>query len=107
MKLETFRSISLEQQVDYLQSRSLLYRVVYIYNIIDMHPDPDFDKVTDLLLAYKPVLTALRSINNDRTQKIDFKDNKEYKRDRIKRIMKHKDLTPLFRDEKLKQLGIV
>jgi len=103
MKIETLKSLSLENQIEYLESRSLLYRVVYIYDIIDSYTR--IADVTDLLLAYKPILTALKSINED-LKNTSSKNNKDFKRSRIERIMKHSDLKPFFRDENLKELGL-
>lgn len=103
MKIEALKSLSLENQIEYLESRSLLYRVVYIYDIIDSYTR--IADVTDLLLAYKPILTALKSINED-LKNTSSKNNKDYKRSRIERIMKHSDLKPFFRDENLKELGL-
>ena len=108
MKIETLKSLPLENQIEYLESRSLLYRVVYIYNIIDSYAK--IADVKDLLLAYKPILTALKSVNEDLKSKhiitIGSKSNKDFKRSRIERIMKHNDLRPFTRDEKLKELGL-
>jgi len=103
MKIETLKSLSLENQIEYLESRSLLYRVVYIYDIIDSYTR--IAEVADLLLAYKPILTALKSINED-LKNTSSKNNKDFKRSRIERIMKHSDLKPFFRDENLKELGL-
>ena len=105
MKIETLKSLPLENQIEYLESRSLLYRVVYIYNIIDNYAK--IADVTDLLLAYKPILTALKSVNEDlMNSTIGSESNKDFKRSRIERIMKHNDLRPFTRDEKLKELGL-
>ena len=105
MKIETLKSLPLENQIEYLESRSLLYRVVYIYNIIDSYAK--IADVADLLLAYKPILTALKSVNEDlKNSTIGSKSNKDFKRSRIERIMKHNDLRPFTRDEKLKELGL-
>lgn len=105
MKIETLKSLPLENQIEYLESRSLLYRVVYIYNIIDNYAK--ITDVTDLLLAYKPILTALKSVNEDlKNSSLGSKSNKDFKRSRIERIMKHNDLRPFTRDEKLKELGL-
>ena len=105
MKIETLKSLPLENQIEYLESRSLLYRVVYIYNIIDNYAK--IADVTDLLLAYKPILTALKSVNEDlKNSTIGSESNKDFKRSRIERIMKHNDLRPFTRDEKLKELGL-
>ena len=105
MKIETLKSLSLESQIEYLESRSLLYRVVYIYDIIDSYNK--LTDVADLLLAYKPILTALKSVNEDlKNSSLGSKSNKDFKRSRIERIMKHNDLRPFSRDEKLKELGI-
>ena len=104
MKLETLKTLSLEQQVEYLESRSLLYRVVYIYDIIDKHPS--LDEVKDLLLEYKPILTALRSINLEIKINLvkNYESDKDFKRSRIVGILKHKDLAPLLRDVNLNKL---
>lgn len=105
MKIETLKSLPLENQIEYLESRSLLYRVVYIYNIIDSYAK--IADVADLLLAYKPILTALKSVNLDlKNSTIGSKSNKDFKRSRIERIMKHNDLRPFSRDEKLKEIGL-
>ena len=105
MKIEALKSLSLESQIEYLESRSLLYRVVYIYDIIDSYGR--IADVADLLLAYKPILTALKSVNEDlKKSTIGSKSNREFKRSRIERIMKHGDMTPFFRDEKLSELGL-
>lgn len=105
MKIEALKSLSLESQIEYLESRSLLYRVVYIYDIIDSYAR--IADVADLLLAYKPILTALKSVNEDlKRSTIGSKSNKDFKRSRIERIMKHGDMTPFFRDEKLSELGL-
>ena len=105
MKIETLKSLPLENQIEYLESRSLLYRVVYIYNIIDSYAK--IADVADLLLAYKPILTALKSVNLDlKNSTIGSKSNKDFKRSRIERIMKHNDLRPFSRDEKLNELGL-
>ena len=112
MKIEALKSLSLESQIEYLESRSLLYRVVYIYDIIDSYSK--LGDVTELLLAYKPILTALKSVNEDLMHDIilipprlsSSKINKDFKRSRIERIMKHSDLKPFFRDENLKELGL-
>lgn len=105
MKIETLKSLPLESQIEYLESRSLLYRVVYIYNIIDSYAK--IADVADLLLAYKPILNALKSVNEDlKNSTIGSKSNKDFKRSRIERIMKHNDLRPFIRDEKLKELGL-
>ena len=105
MKIETLKSLPLENQIEYLESRSLLYRVVYIYNIIDSYAK--IADVKDLLLAYKPILTALKSVNEDlKNSSLGSKSNKDFKRSRIERIMKHNDLRPFTRDEKLKELGL-
>jgi hypothetical protein len=103
MKLENLKTLSLEQQVEYLESRSLLYRVVYIYDIIDKHSS--LDEFKDLLLEYKPILTALRSINLEIKNNLvkNYESDKDFKRSRIVGILKHKDLTPLLRDEDLKK----
>ena len=105
MKIEALKSLSLESQIEYLESRSLLYRVVYIYDIIDSYNK--LADVADLLLAYKPILTALKSVNEDlKNSTIGSESNKDFKRSRIERIMKHNDLRPFSRDEKLKLLGL-
>lgn len=105
MKIETLKSLPLEGQIEYLESRSLLYRVVYIYNIIDNYAK--IADVADLLLAYKPILTALKSVNLDlKNSTIGSKSNKDFKRSRIERIMKHNDLRPFTREEKLNELGL-
>ena len=103
MKIESLKSLSLESQIEYLESRSLLYRVVYIYDIIDSYAR--IAEVADLLLAYKPILTALKSVNED-LKFVSSKSSKDFKRSRIERIMKHSDLKPFFRDENLKELGL-
>ena len=105
MKIETLKSLSLESQIEYLESRSLLYRVVYIYDIIDSYNK--LTDVADLLLAYKPILTALKSVNEDlKNSSLGSKSNKDFKRSRIERIMKHNDLRPFSRDERIKELGL-
>ena len=112
MKIEALKSLSLESQIEYLESRSLLYRVVYIYDIIDSYSK--LGDVTELLLAYKPILTALKSVSEDLMHDIilipprlsSSKSNRDFKRSRIERIMKHSDLKPFFRDENLKELGL-
>ena len=105
MKIEALKSLSLESQIEYLESKSLLYRVVYIYDIIDSYNK--LADVTDLLLTYKPILTALKSVNEDlKNSSLGSKSNKDFKRSRIERIMKHIDLRPFSRDERLKQLGL-
>ena len=105
MKIEALKSLPLESQIEYLESRSLLYRVSYIYDIIDSYAK--LADVTELLLAYKPILTALKSVNEDlKRSTVGSKSNREFKRSRIERIMKHSDMTPFFRDENLKELGI-
>ena len=103
MKIEALKSLSLESQIEYLESKSLLYRVVYIYDVIDSYSK--LGDVTELLLAYKPILTALKSVNVD-LKNAPSKSNKDFKRSRIERIMKHSDLKPFFRDENLKVLGL-
>ena len=104
MKIEALKSLSLERQIEYLESRSLLYRVVYIYDIIDKHPS--LDEVKDLLLEYKPILTALRSINLEIKNNLvkNYESDKDFKRSRIVGILKHKDLAPLLRDVNLNKI---
>ena len=105
MKIEALKSLSLESQIEYLESKSLLYRVVYIYDVIDSYSR--IADVAELLLAYKPILTALKSVNEDlKNSTLGSKSNKDFKRSRIERIMKHNDLKPFFRDENLKVLGL-
>ena len=103
MKIEALKSLPLESQIEYLESKSLLYRVVYIYDIIDSYNK--LADVADLVLAYEPILTALKSVNED-LKHTTSKNNKDFKRSRIERIMKHNDLRPFSRDEKLKELGL-
>jgi hypothetical protein len=104
MKIEALKSMPLESQIEYLESRSLLYRVAYIYDIIDS--GARIADVADLLLAYKPILTALKSVNEDLKSSAISKSKKGFKRSRIERIMKHGDLAPFLREERLKELGI-
>lgn len=94
METLKLKALSLEQQLEYLDSKPLEQQVECIYDIIDKHPKLDDFKT--LLMEYKLVLTALKSINEDIINNpINFKDDNHYKRNRIEGIMKHKDLIPL------------
>ncbi len=92
-----------------LRMKPLVEQVEYIYDIIDSHPN--ITDAKELLLEYKPVMTALRDINIKRQRANDsFKDNQELKTDRVKRILEHEDMADLVREEKrqttLEDLGI-
>ncbi len=110
--VETIKQTDMTKELisaEILRMRPLVEQVEYIYDIIDSHPN--IKDAKELLLEYKPVMTALRDINIKRQRANDsFKDNQELKTDRVKRILEHEDMADLIREEKrqttLDDLGI-